>query len=157
MEQMYEISFGRIENGAIQLEQQSGHGERDVIHLHPEQLRFIARRMAGLNESTAAKVEDLERKLSILASDINFIVKDKAIRRDIIDSGSGNEFELLARLDGLWDLAIEFDGCRLLPRDEPAPQGAPTSDSISSPSTGTPTAEKNSTKGESAGQLGLDV
>ena len=157
MEQMHEISFGRLEDGAIQLEQQSGHGERDVIHLHPEQLKFIARRMAGMTEATAAKVEDLERKISILTDDIDSIVKDKNIRRDIIDSGSGSEFELLARLDGLWNLAMEFDGGRLLPRDEPEPHGGPTSEASGSPETKAPPADKNTATPDDVGQLGLDV
>ena len=155
MEQMHEISFGRLENGSIQLEQQSGHGERDVIHLHPEQLKFITRRMTGMTEATAAQVEDLERKLSILAGDLEFLIKDSSIRRQIVDCGDG--CELMARFDGLMDLAFEFDGNRLMPRGEPEVQEAPTSDSNSEPSADAPTTATNAVKRGDIQQLGLDV
>ena len=153
MEQMHEISFKKLKDGTICLEQQLGCEEPSVIHLHPEQLKFIARRMAGLNETTAAQVEDLERKLSILAGDIDFIVKDKSIRRDIIDSDCGSEFELLARLDALWDLAIEFDGSRLLPREAKAP----ASDLTGRANANAPAKAESPTKSEYSAQLGLDV
>lgn len=117
-QRFYDLSFAQQNDGTVRLTQ-TDCGEDSIIDAHPEQLKFIARRLCGMDSATAAEVEDLERKLSILAGDIDFIVKDKCLRRDIIDSGCGSEFELLARLDALWDLAIEFDGGRLLPREKP--------------------------------------
>jgi hypothetical protein len=161
MGKMHEVSFEFLDDGSISLEQQSGLDDPSVIYLHPEQLKFITRRMCGMDDPSAARVEDLERKLAILAGDIDFIVKNKSVRRDIIDSGCGCEFELLSRLDALWDLAIEYDGGRLLPRERPvetqAPQKPASGDPAGNHST-TPSADPtNSAKRDSAGQLGLDV
>lgn len=161
MEKMHEVSFEFLEDGSISLEQQSGLDEPDVIYLHPEQLKFITRRMCGMDDPSAARVEDLERKLAILAGDIDFIVKDKSIRRDIIDSGCGCEFELLSRLDALWDLAIEYDGGRLLPRAKPediqTPQKPASGDQAGNHSITPQPSPTNAAKRDSAGQLGLDV
>lgn len=157
MDQMHEIKFGQLSDGTISLEQQIGVDEPNLIYLHPEQLKFITRRICGMDSATAAKVEDLERKLSILASDIDFIVKDKGIRRDIIGGGSGSEFELLARLDGLWDLAMEFDGCRLMPRVKPELQKAPASDAKGKGVTKPQVAGKNAATNEHGSQMGLAV
>ena len=131
MEQMHEISFEHIEDGSIRLEQQSGVDEPNMIWLHPEQLKFITRRMCGMNETTTAEIADLERKLSILAGDLEFIVTEKNLRRQIIDCEDG--VELITRLDALFDLSMEFDGCRLLPRGAHEPQQPAISDSIGKP------------------------
>ena len=126
-QRFFDLDFKQNDDGTIRLTQNDC-GEDSIIDAHPEQLKFIARRLCGFDSTTAAKVEDLERKLAILAGEINFIVNDEGFRKDLIDSGSGSEFELIARLDGLWNLAIEFDGGRLLPippskeDSEPAPQ-----------------------------------
>lgn len=115
MEQMHEISFSLNDaDGAIRLEQPNGFDEPDVVLLHPEQLAFISRRMVGMTEATAAQVADLERKLAVLAGDLENIVTDNDIRRQIIECPDGPE--IITRLDGLLDLATEFDGGRLKPR-----------------------------------------
>lgn len=112
----YDLDFVQKEDGTIRLTQ-CDCGEDSVIVAHPEQLKFIVRRLCGMDSATAATVEDLERKLAILAGEINFIVNDGGFRQEIINSGCDSEYELLVRLDGLWDLAMEFDGGRLLPRE----------------------------------------
>ena len=111
---MHEISFEQIEDGLIRLEQQLGFDEANVVLLHPEQLKFITRRMCGINAATANKLEDLERRLSILADELEFIVLEDDFRRQIVDCMDG--IELMTRLDALLDLAYEFDGGRLAPR-----------------------------------------
>lgn len=116
MEQMHEISFEQISDGSIRLEQQSGHGERDVILLHPEQLRFIARRMAGMKSETAALVQDLERKLSVITDRLEHLVTDDWFRKGIINE-CGDGVEMMVRLDGIVDLCVEMDGGRLLPSE----------------------------------------
>jgi hypothetical protein len=115
-QRFYDLGFVRQQDGTVQLTQTEC-GESSIIYTHPEQLKFISRRLCGMDNATDDKIDDLERKLSILASDIDFIVHNQGVRSDIIAGGSGNEFVLLARLDALWDLAMEFDGGRLLPRE----------------------------------------
>ena len=88
----------------------------DKVYLHPEQLRFIARRVAGLDESTADQVAGLERKIGVLAAGISSFVCDDSIRTEILDH-CPSSFELIERLDGLLNLALEFDGGRLFPDD----------------------------------------
>ena len=155
MEQMYEISFEHIEDGSIRLEQQSGYGERDVIHLHPDQLKFITRRMCGMSETTAAQVADLERKLSILSGDLESIVTEKSLRLQIVDCEDG--VELITRLDALLDLSVEFDGGRLIPRSQQEPQESATSNSSGKPAVKPPVITKSAAKPIGAEQLGLNV
>ncbi len=113
MEQLHDIKFDRTGDGSIRLEQQSGVGESDVILLHPEQVRFIARRLNGTSEATASKVADLERKLAILAHRLETLVREQWFRDTVVDGQDG--IEAMEMLDALADLASEFDGGRLLP------------------------------------------
>ena len=112
MEKMYDLSFSHQSDGAICLSQNDVAEESSVV-LSPEQLRYIARRVAGLDESDSARVADLERKLGVLASRLELLVNDDDYRNAVVEIDIGPE--LIARLDGVLDLALEFRGCRLLP------------------------------------------
>jgi hypothetical protein len=116
MEKMYEVGFELLEDGSISLEQSNGYESPVVVWLHPEQMKFITRRMCGMDSATAASVEDLERKIAVLADRLERLVDAKWFRSSIVDS-CGDGVEIMARLDGLLDLAIEFDGGRLLASD----------------------------------------
>ena len=116
MEKMHEISFEFIGDGSVRLEQQSLIDDPNVILLHPEQLKFIARRTCAMDDSTAASIGDLERKLSILAAGLERFVCDSGIRGEILDQCS-NGLELITRLDWLMNLACEYNGQRLMPED----------------------------------------
>lgn len=120
MTKMYEVSFEKLEDGTIRLDQQCGVDEPSVIDLHPEQLRFIARRMAGFKPETAGKVEELERRIAVLTDKLQNVVCNKSFRSGLIE-GIGEGFEYLAKLDGLLDLAMEFDGGRLEPEYKESP------------------------------------
>ena len=152
MEQMHEISFEQISDGSIRLEQLSGHDERDVIILHPEQLRFIARRMAGMKPDTAALVEDLERKLSVITDRLEHLVTDNWFRKGIINECSDG-IEMMAKLDGLVDLCVEMDGGRLLPSEsKPEPQKAIMGGSIDKLSPNMPDSKENAATSKQKGQ-----
>lgn len=125
MEKMHEVSFELLEDGSISLEQQYGVDDPNVIYLHPEQLKFITRRMCGMDSATAACVEDLERKIAVLTDRLGKLVEASWFRSSIIDR-CGDGVEIIARLDGVLDLAIEFDGGRLLPSDEAKEEAEPT-------------------------------
>lgn len=112
MEKMYGLSFSRQSDGAIRLSQGAGAKESSVM-LAPSQLSYIARRVAGLDESDSARVADLQRRLGVLASRLELLVNDDDYRNAVVEIDIGAE--LIARLDGLLDLALEFSGCRLLP------------------------------------------
>ena len=116
MEQMHEISFKHVNDGSIRLEQQSGVDEPNMIWLHPEQLKYITRRICGMDSATAASIKDLERKLSILSAGLERFVCDADIRAEILDQ-CGNGPELINRLHGILILAREYDGARLTPKD----------------------------------------
>ena len=116
----HDLIIDRLPDGGIHLEQQSGCEEPSVIHLHPEQVLFVARQLCGMKADTADKVADLERKLAILCDRLGEFISDPNIRTEIIKR-CGDGVEYIVRLDGLYDLAIEFDGNRLLP-NEPPPQ-----------------------------------
>ena len=117
----HDLTFDRLKDGGIHLEQSAGLEEPNVIHLHPEQVLFIARQLCGMKPETAEKVADLERKLAILCDRLGQFVNDHDIRNDMIDR-CRDGIEYIVRLDGLLDLAIEFDGNRLLPNDPPEPK-----------------------------------
>lgn len=120
----HDLTFTLMDDGTVKLTQ-TDCGDDYIITAHPEQLRFITRRLCGMNEATAATVENLERKLSVLTDRLERLISDDWFRKGIID-GCGDFAEMLARLDGLVDLAIEMDGGRLLP-SEPKPE--PTKES----------------------------
>ena len=70
--------------------------------------------MTHHKDEDARRVADLERKLSILASHIERIAGDDFLRDDIAERCRDGLW-ILAKIDGLLDLAVEFDGGRLLP------------------------------------------
>jgi len=113
-ERFFNLDFYTTESGSVLVTQEHC-GEEYGIEAHPEQLKFIVRTLYGSDEATAAEVADLERKLSILASKIDSVVTDTKFRREILNSGMASSFELIAKLDALLDLAMEFDGGRLHP------------------------------------------
>ena len=154
MERMHEISFEHIEDGSIRLEQQSGVDEPNMIWLHPEQLKFIARRTCGMDSATAATVEDLERRLSVLSTGLEDFVCESSIRGEILED-CRNGLEYIARLDGLLNLAYEFAGLHLQPGDMQKPQREPESSSSAKPASEPQASAKKSTNSESGLQLGL--
>ena len=110
----HDLIIDRLEDGGIHLEQQSGCEEPNVIHLHPEQVLFVARRLCGMKPETAGKAAELERRIGVLADRLQDFVCNKAFRSDLIER-CGHGFEYLAKLDSVLDLALEFDGGRLEP------------------------------------------
>ena len=105
---MHNIKVTTSTDGDIVLTQ-SEFDSDDKIYLHPEQLLLIARREAGLSEATANQVADLERKIGVLTTGLSTFVCDSAIRSEIIKY-CPSSFEWLERLDGLLNLALEFEG-----------------------------------------------
>lgn len=109
----YDLTFIQQADGSIRLTQ-SDHGDDYIIDLHPEQVLFIARQLCGMTSHTAEQVQELERRIAVLTDKVQNIVCNKAFRGDLIER-LGDGFEYLAKLDGLLDLALEFDGGRLEP------------------------------------------
>jgi hypothetical protein len=110
----HDLIIDRLPDGGIHLEQQSGLEEPNVIRLHREQLLFAARQLCGMTSHTAEQVQELERRIAVLTDKLQNLVCNKAFRSDLIER-LGDGFEYLAKLDGLLDLALEFDGGRLEP------------------------------------------
>jgi len=115
----HDLTYSLMDDGTVKLTQ-TDCGEDYIVTAHPEQLRFITRRLCGMPEATASQVQDLERKLSVLTDRLERLVTDKWFRDGIIND-CGDGIEMIAKLDGLVDLAIEMDGGRLLP-SEPKPE-----------------------------------
>lgn len=116
METMHEISFRKLNDETIHLEQPAGQDQPDIIRLSPFQLKHIARQMCGLDESNAERVEELERRLSVLTAGLESLVCSTSIRSSIIDDCDIGG-EIIERLDGLLNLAWEYDGGRLCSED----------------------------------------
>ena len=112
---MFDIEFELLDDGSVRLEQEhAGPVAPNLILLHPEQLKFITRRACGMEAETAEQVEELERRISILAKLISSFVCDATIREEINDQcESGVEF--MVRLDSLLNMAWEYDSKRLSP------------------------------------------
>ena len=108
-EQFFDLNFEQLEDRTIRLEQKDYCGESVIVDLHPEQVRFIARRMAGMKPETADKVADLERRLEILTDRIEAFVVNAGIRDEIVEC-CGDGIEFMVRLDSIYDLAVEFSG-----------------------------------------------
>lgn len=151
MEKMFDISFERCRDGTICLTQ-TENGEDAVIGLAPEQVKFIARRLCGFKEEDIGRIEELERRIAVLADKIQSIACTSWIREELIERSAEGEL-ILSRLDALTDLALEFDGGRLKPE---YPDGE-TQKPISPPS-GVAThssAVKNAAKADSARSGGI--
>jgi len=129
-QRFYDLDFAQKDDGTIRLTQVDC-GEDSIIDAHPEQILFVARRLCGMSSATAEQVQDLERKLSVVTDRLERLVTDDWFRKGIIE-GCGDFAEMLARLDGIVDLAIEFDGNRLLPSD-PEPEPEPKKESMFKP------------------------
>lgn len=113
MEKMFDISFVRCSDGEICLTQ-SENGEDSVIVLAPEQVKYIARRLCGFKEGDAQRVEELERRLAVLADKIQNLACSSWVRNELLERDTEGDL-ILTRLDALADLALEFDGGRLKP------------------------------------------
>lgn len=134
MDKMFDLTIAHLADGNVRIKQQSGSGESYTIDLHPIQIRLLAER-AGLlrHEPDARRVPDLERRLAVLTDKIQDFACDGSIRSEIIERCSYG-LSIIARLDGLVDLALEFDGGRLTP-EEPSCRDqaeAPVSDAATS-------------------------
>lgn len=114
-ERFYDLQFERLESGTIRL-RQSAFDEDNVIDCHPEQVSFIARRLCGMKPETSHQVAELERRLSVLTDRLQDVVCDDYFRGDVLER-CGDGLYMLARLDAVVDLALEFDGGRLEPED----------------------------------------
>ena len=121
-ERFHDLSFEQTPDG-VRLTQ-TDCGEEYVVLAHIEQLRYIVRRLGGMSETTATTIADLERRLSILVDRLEELVTAKWFRHAITTECSGG-IEIMCRLDGLLDLAAEFDGGRLLPKRTTAPEDPP--------------------------------
>ena len=163
MTKFYDLDFKRLSDGSIRLTQDDRMGDASVIDLHPEQVLFIARQLCGMKPETAAVVKDLERKLAVLDTRIAAIVLDDTLRTEIVRR-IGEGFEILQRLDALYDLGVEFtvglepdyEHPNLLPKSTPATTKAPATTNPSAP---TPEPQKTQPSAivQATEQLGLDV
>ena len=69
-QRFHDLAFDLMDDGTVKLTQ-TDCGEDYVITAHPEQIVFIARRLCGMSITTAEQVEDLERKLSVIADQVS--------------------------------------------------------------------------------------
>lgn len=147
MEKMFDISFVRCSDGEICLTQ-SENGEDSVIVLAPEQVKYIARRLCGFKEGDAQRVEELERRLAVLADKIQNLACASWVRHELLARDMEGDL-ILAKLDALADLALEFDGGRLKPE-------SPDDEAVYPPSGATHSgAVKNVAKADSARSGGI--
>ncbi len=119
--QWHHLIIDRLDDGGIHLEQQSGVDDPNVIHLHPEQILFIARQLCGMKPETAGKVAELERRIAVLTDRLQSFGCNEMFRSELIKR-CGDGFEYLAKLDAILDLALEFDGGRLEPEYKETPE-----------------------------------
>mgnify|MGYP001372822122 CR=1 FL=1 len=104
----YDIEYCKLDSGAIRLIQDA-YGSDSVIDLHPEQLLSISRQAYGMTLETADKVSELERRIAVLTDKLQDFACDESMRREIIER-CGYGLQYLAKLDGMLDLALEYDG-----------------------------------------------
>lgn len=156
MERFHDLSFSKQPDGSVRLVQDDRMDEAAIIDLHPEQVLFVARRLCGMKPETANRVAELERRIAVLTDKLQSLVCNKAFRSDLIE-GIGEGFEYLAKLDGLLDLAMEFDGGRLEPEYKEADDEADGKPIY--PPSAIAQAKKTQPGAtvEAGGQLGLEV
>ena len=115
---LQDVEFFQYADGTIHLSQPQGLDDPSVIYLHPSQLEFIAKTFVGRRE------DELKRRVAILTDRLEELVTAEWFRK-AITSDCSDGVEIMCRLDGLLDLALEFDGGRLLPKDAPKEEPKP--------------------------------
>lgn len=148
----FDLAWNRQPDGAIRLTQ-TDCGDPYIVDAHPEQILFIARQLCGMKPDDANKVSELERRLSILTDRLEGLVTADWFRSQIIDR-CGDGIEIVTKLDALLDLAIEFDGGRLLPAEPNAPHSQPLQSKLTPDSLAPQGPHENAT---AAQQMGLPV
>ncbi|HLO63486.1 MAG TPA: hypothetical protein VK165_11065 [Azonexus sp.] len=148
----FDLAWNRQPDGAIRLTQ-TDCGDPYIVDAHPEQILFIARQLCGMKPDDANKVAELERRLSILTDRMEGLVTADWFRSQIIDH-CGDGIEIVTKLDALLDLAIEFDGGRLLPSETNMPTTPPSSRKTGADNT---TPQRQDESGTAAQQMGLPV
>jgi hypothetical protein len=137
----HDLTIDRLEDGGIHLEQQSGVGDPNVIHLHPAQLRHVAE-MFGLvapHYPASHRSSMVERRLRKLTDKIVDFADNTSMREDIVYR-CGDGIEYLTLLDTIVDLALEF--IEDLGEAEPAPP-AKAPDKPTGKASPTPTAKQD--------------
>ena len=110
---LHDVEVFQFADGTIRLSQPQSLEDPVSIDLHPSQLAYIAEMFACTQQQREA-----ERKLHVLAEKIGRVVADEYVRAEIIDR-CGDGLAILAELDALDDLAIEYTGGLVpLGRDE---------------------------------------
>jgi hypothetical protein len=129
MPKFYDLHHALMPDGSVHLIQ-SDCGEDTTIAAHPEQLRYITQQVCGRMVTTRPDyAADLERRLSVLAERLQELVVAQWLRTQIVERCSDG-VEILCRFDSLLDLAIEFDGRRLLPEHGEQAHEAPTANEL---------------------------
>ena len=129
---LYDLAF-EIDGDDVTLEQSDGIDDPDRITLHRSHVELIAGRM-GLPTATRNTLAEQERKIAVLADRLTELIGASWFRSQIAEYCPDGP-EIIARLDAIDDLAIEFDGGRLIPSCHPG--GAQESPQDSQPHAGT--------------------
>lgn len=149
-----DIEAFQFADGTISISSREGIDDPVKIYLHPDQLAGICSRL--LDSSTQSKEKELERRLAVLTDKIQNLVCHSKFRKDLIKY-CGDGFEYIAKLDGILDLALEYDGGRLTPEDgkpEPTLDEPKTTESKWKP---LPKPVATPTPASDEGQLGLTL
>lgn len=133
----FDLAWNRQPDGAIRLTQ-TDCGDQYIVDAHPEQVLFIARQLCGMKPDDANRVAELERRIAVLTDRFEELITADWLRNQIINR-CGDGIEIITKLDALLDLAIEFDGGRLLP-SEPNATTAQHSESKTLPGSTAPQA-----------------
>lgn len=112
----FNVTASETTDGYIELEQ-CDINSQDVVRLHPDQLKLIARQMCGMKPETAERITELERRIAVLTDKLQEVACNSHFRRGVLDGSSDGLF-YLAKIDAVVDLALEFDGGRLEPETE---------------------------------------
>lgn len=148
----FDLAWNRQPDGTIRLTQ-TDCGDPHIVDAHSEQILFIARQLCGMKPDDANKAAELERRIAVLTDKLQDIVCNKAFRSDLTE-GISDGFEYMAKLDGLLDLSLEFDGGRLLPTEHDMPIAPPATRKTASNNV-SPHRQSETTKASQ--QMGLEV
>ncbi|WP_153116254.1 hypothetical protein [Rhodocyclus tenuis] len=106
--QFFDLAAEELDDGRIRLTQRDADDEYS-IDLHPEQIRFLARRLFGRAAEEAAAVADVERRIGLLQARFESILANPDFRGDLLTRCANGPL-WLARLDAIDDLARAFAG-----------------------------------------------
>lgn len=128
-QQFFDLKFEQAENGVIRLQQLDYAGGSATIVLHPAQIKHIAEvfglvKVCKTDPALQAENATLRRRLRVIADRLCGFAGQEVYRFDVVNHCTSG-VEMLAVLDSICDLAVEFCNDAEIQKNDEQDKAAP--------------------------------